>query len=340
MEPRPPRPRTPNPFETPGAPAPPGIGERLYPAAGEPAYYGGETYAPGAAAEPPLLPRRQRRQRGALRGIAAAVVAIAIIAAIGWALRDTVRGFLAPSLPTPTVVALATSPGTPAGAPEAAALPNALATVTPAPPPRVTATPARQPTSDAARATEPAAAVEPDRDISAQTRPLLAFLPNESQVPAGMKLADEAERSERPGRRSAGRHEEAAANLDAWGWSGNAYRDFVIPPDTAPQTGGATFLNISVHRFADSPSAAEAMIVFSDQVIFSQNLQEIEAPAIGDSARLLQGSPDGVPLTVLYAQQGPIMYRIGGSSNENGGDPTADVLAVAAEIIPGQADGG
>ena len=338
MEPRPPRPRPQNPFEAPGTPAQPGIGERLYPATSDPAYYAGETYAPGVA-EPPLLPRRQRRQRGALRGIAATVVAIALVAAVGWALRDTVRGFLAPAAPTPTAVTQAVSPGTPASAPEAAALPNALATVTPTPPPRATATPARPPTS-AAGDTEPAAAVEPDRDISSQTRPLLAFLPSESQVPAGMILADEAERSKAEVLEQLGDTQEAADELDAWGWSGNAYREFVIPPDTAPETGGATFLNVSVHRFADTPSAAEAMIVFSDQVIFVQGLQEIEAPAIGDSARLLQGSPDGVPLTVLYAQQGPIMYRIGGSSNENGGDPTADVLAVAAEIIAGQADGG
>ena len=46
-----------------------------------------------------------------------------------------------------------------------------------------------------------------------------------------------------------------------------------------------------------------------------------------------------MPLTVLYAQQGPIMYRIGGSTESPDGDPTADVLAVAGEIISGQAGG-
>ena len=54
MEPRPPRPRSSHPFETPGSPDTAGIGERLYPAPGEPAYYpGAEAYAPGAAAAPP-----------------------------------------------------------------------------------------------------------------------------------------------------------------------------------------------------------------------------------------------------------------------------------------------
>ena len=48
-----------------------------------------------------------------------------------------------------------------------------------------------------------------------------------------------------------------------------------IPPETAPES-GTTFLNVSVHRFADAESAANAMVVFSDQVIFDQGLQEVE----------------------------------------------------------------
>jgi hypothetical protein len=93
---------------------------------------------------------------------------------------------------------------------------------------------------------------------------------------------------------------------------------------------------VSVHRFADAESAANALIFFSDQVVISQGLEDVEAPAIGESARLLLGSPDGVPLTILYVQDGPIMYRMGGSSANADSDPTADVLAVAQAIIPGQ----
>ena len=38
---------------------------------------------------------------------------------------------------------------------------------------------------------------------------------------------------------------------------------------------------------------------FSDQVILGQGLQEVEAPAIGETARMLVGAPDGVPLAVM-----------------------------------------
>ena len=338
MEPRPPRPRSSHPFETPGSPETAGIGERLYPAPGEPAYYpGAETYPPGAAAAPPLLPRRQRRQRRALRGIAVAVVLIAAVAVLGWVFRDAVRGLIVPPAPSPAAEALVPAPGTPETAPESAALPNALATVTPTAEPRSTTTPkpAEESPSRAVDATQPS---EPDRDISAQTRPLLELLPTQDQVPAGLVLVDEAERSKEEVIAALGGTEEAGQLLDDWGWSGNAFRDF-IADDTTDSPGETTFLNVSVHRFADPESAANAMVFFSDQVILVQGLEEVEAPAIGESARLLKGAPDGVPLTVLYAQQGPIMYRIGGSTETPDGDPTGDVLTVAGEIIPGQAAG-
>src|SRR5687767_2200059 len=339
MEPRPPRPRSSHPFETPGSPETAGIGERLYPAPGEPAYYSGaEASGPGAPAAAPLLPRRQRRQRRALRGIAVAVVLIAAVAVMGWVFRDAVRGLIVPPAPSPAAEVLVTAPGTPTAAPQSAALPNALATVTPTAEPGPTATtePEEESTASAGEATEPA---EPDRDISAQTLPLLELLPTQDQVPAGLVLVDEAERSKDEVIAALGGTEEAAQLLDDWGWSGNAFRDF-IADDTAVPPGGTTFLNVSVHRFADPESAANAMIFFSDQVVFGQGLEEVEPPAIGESARLLRGAPDGVPLSVLYAQQGPIMYRIGGSMESPEGDPTADVLIVAGEIIPGQAGGG
>ena len=283
------------------------------------------------------MPRRQRRQRSILGRIAIALVAILLIVAAGWLFRDAFRGILAPA-PVPTPVAGIAAMGTPTAAAEAPALANALATVTPTPGAAATATPRPEPTAPAA-ASEPTAPPEPDRDISAQTLPLLDFLPTQSQMPQGLILADEAERSNAEVLAALGGTDEAAQLLDDWGWSGNAFREF-IADEANPSPNGTTFMNISVHRFADPASAANAMVYFSDFVIFEQGLQEVEAPAIGESARLLVGAPAGVPLAVLYAQDGPIMYRIGGSSSNAESDPSADVLAVAQTIIAGQATGG
>ena len=356
MEPRPPRGRSPRPFDAPGTPPAPGIGDRLYPGVSEPmSYPAGTDYAPGMAAEAPLLPRQQRRQRNALRGVGITVLVIGLLAAAGWFFRDTIQGFITPTPPAPTVVAQTTVDEGDAAAPvmaspaaeiaqsemdeeeDDAGLPNALATVTPTVA-AATAT-ARSDVIEVqeAEGNEAAQPVEPDRDISAQTQPLLAFLPTQEQVPAGLVLADEAERSKADVVASLGGSDEASQLLDDWGWSGNAFREYIAAED-AVAPGGTTYLNVSVHRFSDAESAANALVFFSDQVVLQQGLQEVEAPAIGETARLLFGSPDGVPLAVLYAQEGPIMYRIGGSTNAAESDPSAEVLAVANAIIPGQAD--
>jgi hypothetical protein len=278
------------------------------------------------------MPRRQRRQRSILGRLAAVVVVILLIVGAGWFFRDAFRGVLAPEAaptPAPGIAAV----GTPTAEAESPALANALATVTPTVGAAATATPRSEPTVPAA--SEPTVPPTPDRDISSQTLPLLEFLPSQSQMPPGLILADEAERSRAEVLDALGGTEEAAQLLDDWGWSGNAFRDF-IADETNPSPNGTTFMNVSVHRFADAEAAANAMVYFSDQVIFGQGLQEVEAPAIGESARLLVGAPDGVPLAVLYAQDGPIMYRIGGSSSSADSDPTPDVLSIAQTIIPGQ----
>lgn len=355
MEPRPPRPRSSRQFESQPAPPSSGIGDRLYPSSHDPSSYvnaTGDAYAPGMAGEEPLLPRQQRRQRNALRGVLGTLLVVAALAALAWFFRAPLQNLISPASPTPTVVAQPVSsdenPAAPVAAtpqaaqateeaPESAALPNALATVTPtAAPKATTGGGAAQEPEETVEAEETPTPAEPDRDISAQTLPLLDFLPTQEQVPAGLVLADEAERSKQDVAAALGGTDEATQLLDDWGWSGNAFRDFVLPQDAEPGPSGTTFLNVSVHRFADAESAANALIFFSDQVVISQGLQDVEAPAIGESARLLMGAPDGVPLTILYVQDGPIMYRMGGSSANADSDPTADVLAVAQAIIPGQ----
>ncbi len=147
-----------------------------------------------------------------------------------------------------------------------------------------------------------------------------------------MVQADEDERSKQDVVASLGGTDEVDQLLDDWGWSGNTFRDFALPQGAEPGPNGTTFLNVSVHRFADAESAAKALIFWSDQVVISQGLQEAEAPAIGESAHLLMGAPDGVPLTILYVQSGPLMYRIGGSSANVDSSPTADVLNVAEAL--------
>ncbi|MFN8663682.1 MAG: hypothetical protein U0075_17450, partial [Thermomicrobiales bacterium] len=195
MEPRPPRPRSSRQFDSQPAPPSSGIGDRLYPATSEPHHYAnatGDAYAPGMAGEEPLLPRQQRRQRNALRGVLGTLLVVAALAALAWYFRAPLQNLISPAAPTPTVVAqpvtadenpeipAAATPQASDDAPESAALPNALATVTPTAAPRATtgAGPAQE-AEQPAMAEETPTPAEPDRDISAQTLPLLDFLPTQ-----------------------------------------------------------------------------------------------------------------------------------------------------------------
>ncbi len=265
---------------------------------------------------------------------------VGIIAGLGWFFRDTLRSLVSPPVPSATVVAPSLAEATPTAETSPAETPsgelaNALATVTPTVAAKSQATEPSDAAAEPTRAMDVADSNQPESDISAQTRPLLDLLPTQSQVPEGLILTDEAERSKAEVVEQLGDTEEAAQHLDDWGWSGNAYRNFTADPSAA-NPGALNSLNVSVHRFSDAESAANALVFYSDQVILGQGLEEVEPPAVGDSARLLKGAPEGLPLTVLYVQAGPIMYRIGASAVAADGDPTPEVLSVASAIIPGQ----
>lgn len=326
MEPRPPRPRSPRPFDTSAPPASSGVGERLYPGPGDATQAVNPEAYSGGLAEGPLLPRQQRRQRGALRGVAATIVLLVLVAALGWLFRDAILGAINSPGPSPTSAPEVAGPATPTSEPALADLPNALATVTPT---AVAATHTPRPASTTAPA--PAgAAPTPAGDIPAQTQPLLAFLPTQAQVPAGLVLTSEAERSKAEVVDSLGGSDEAAQLLDGWGWSGNAFREFAADEANAAP-GAMTYLNVSVHRFADAESAANALTFFSDQVIYGQGLLEVDAPTVGEAARLLVGAP----VAVLYVQNGPILYRFGASSAGADSDPSQELVALAQSIVPG-----
>lgn len=327
MEPRPPRPRTPQP------PFPGGAAPAAYPgapAAGS-AGYDGYPYAPAGTAPPAplggeLLPRQERRRQQAWRGVAVFVLALALIAGLGYAFSDTLlpRG-PAPSPTAPAGPALAASP---AATPTAAvAIANLLATATPTPAPA-------QPTSAPTATPGPAAAGASTSDAGAASDqalvPLVDLLPTTADVPDGLTLVTTDERSESEVVASLGGTDEDARLLSDWGWEGNAFNDF-----TGSTANGTYALNVSIHRFADDASADDALIYFSDKIVGeASGYSEAEIEPLGDAVRLLVGTPAGDPTSVIYMRDGSVMYRIGGTAAADvAGDPTADVIAVAQALL-------
>lgn len=346
MEPRPPRPRTPQPAypgAVPGYPAaaPGQQGQQVFPYA--------PLTPPGAPVVPPppvplsgepLLPRQQRKRRGMALGVLGFIAGLALLAGLAWFLRDRL---MSPSnqiaqnpqgqvvVETPVGQAPAVS-GSPAGAPAAA---NLLATATP------TATPPPRPTSAPPTNTPPAPpTATAEMAVENAIIPLMEALPGPDLLPEGLVEVESGERSKGEVVNSLAGGDpmietEADQLLTDWGWEGNAYRNYG-PADGVVTPAGLTAFNVSAHRFADANSADDALIYFSDRVVAAQGLGDVEVELMGDAVRMLSGAPDGAPISVLYLRKGNTMYRIGAAgSAEVASDPVA-ALAAVGQAMSGQ----
>jgi hypothetical protein len=223
--------------------------------------------------------------------------------------------------------ALAQGPGAGAATPPAAADPGAAGTE-----PATSGGAAETP---AAGATQPPAETPADAaagsDAALTPEELAALLPEAADVPDGLDAVTDNERDQAGVVEALGGGRPAEQNLETWGWTGNVERVF-SPSDPAALEPGATIaLSVSIHGFATPQAAAEALPFFSD-ILVANGYEEVDAPALGDEARLLQvTNEDGSTNVALYVQAGTVLYRIGGAST--GGDPSQDVIDVATAIL-------
>jgi hypothetical protein len=122
---------------------------------------------------------------------------------------------------------------------------------------------------------------------------------------------------------------DASATLQALGWQGGVYRQFTCKPPA----GRVGWVDISVHRFPDSGSAAEAVAYFSASRAESMGLQPVLAPTIGDSSAALAGPAVNGTEYSLYLSGGPLLYAVTGVAPDSGSDPRADVAAIAMALF-------
>ncbi len=352
MEPRPPRPRQqylPNDAAASGTfprtSANPEQG--LY--APPPGYAAPPAYPP----ELDLVPRRDRHRQRIARNILISLLAIVALGAIGWTVRD--RFFtappddqnlaqIAPTEPADSAIVVAdTSPAAGEEPPTQAPLVNnLLATSTPTPPPanqqagaadaEGDETEAGNDAADPAAPTQPAAQPSEDIDVA-------ALMPTAEELPVqGLSSTGSGERSLSEVAATFGSAEAAAEAeqfLTDLGWSENVFVDFAAGDPSLLAPDATTVLTVSVHEFADQAAASEALPYFSNVVVAVQGFSEGQADPIGDEIRLLRGvSEDGTTNVAAYIVDGPLLYRIGGSSPA--GDPTGHVLQLAADLINGQ----
>ncbi len=220
---------------------------------------------------------------------------------------------------------------------EQTALAQGAGAGTPTPPP-ATQSPAGEGAAEtpAAVATEPPARTPADAAEGATEaltpEELSALLPEAGDIPGGLDAVTDNERDQAGVVEALGGGRPAEQNLETWGWTGNVERVFSASDPEALEAEATTFLSVSVHGFATPADAAEALPFFSDILVDANGYEEVDAPALGDEARLLQlVSEDGTTNVALYVQEGTVLYRIGGAST--GGDPTQDVIDTATVIL-------
>lgn len=283
----------------------------------------------------PIKPRGERGNK-LLRYLLAGLLLIGVIGGGAYAITRFLDDDDTPE--NPPVVAVTDGTVTPALAPTEASdneAPVPTATTgaeiapTEAPPPAAggTEAPAGEGVDAAATGAESTAPASEGEDISA-SESAEAFLPEPAVLAGDWVVTDEGERTKAEVAAAVG--PDGDELLTSWRWRENFYRD-LNRNDAADAPDDASFINVSVHRFANAEGAAESLSALSDIVVAAQGLQDVETPAIGDLARGLAGPGDGVNLYVLYVQDGKYLIRLGGSSAT--GDPAPMVNALAEEIV-------
>ncbi len=283
----------------------------------------------------PIKPRNERSNK-LLRYLLAALLLIGVIGGGAYAITRFLGDDGTPENPpvaavtdgsvTPTPAPTQASDGG-AAAPTATTAPEIAPTEAPLPASDATEVPADESVNAAADGTAPTAPAG-DTDVVAASESAEAFLPAASDLAGDWSVTDEGERTKAEVAAAIGADGDEL--LTSWRWRENFYRD-LNRNDAADAPDDASFINVSVHRFANADGAAESLTALSDIVVSVQGLQVVDAPAIGDEARGLAGPGDGVNLYVLYVQDGKYLIRIGGSSAT--GDPAATVNALAEEIV-------
>jgi S1-C subfamily serine protease len=121
---------------------------------------------------------------------------------------------------------------------------------------------------------------------------------------------------------------DAADRLQGWGWQGSAFRQFGCD---GPPEGEAGWIDISVHLFADSTSAQEAVDFFTAVRLDGSPYIQGASPGIGDYSTAMAGPAVNGKDFTIYASQGPYLVRVTGVSPS--GIPFMNVLAVANAVL-------
>jgi hypothetical protein len=164
------------------------------------------------------------------------------------------------------------------------------------------------------------------------TEPNLSFmLPTAAQVPHGLVVISDGERTLADVASGFSNPDAAAKQFMDWGWQGNVIRAFHLPSTTKADPNDIDGIYISVHEFGGPEFAAEALDYAFETHATDPNLDEVSLSSFGDYSRVLYGKLSYGNEVTIYVQQGSYLIRLSASSPT--GDPRAEATALAQTIL-------
>ena len=125
--------------------------------------------------------------------------------------------------------------------------------------------------------------------------------------------------------------DDAAAQLNAWGWEAGAYRIFACDDPPGDEVG---WVEITAHRFRNAIAAQQAVDAFAAVRAEGMGLIPGPPPPMGDYGVSLAGPTATGSEVTVYVSQGPVLVRVTGVAAD--GIPFMNVLAVAQAVVAAQ----
>lgn len=157
------------------------------------------------------------------------------------------------------------------------------------------------------------------------------ILPDEEQVPTGLVIIDDGERTLSDVTDGFTDPDETSDMFEEWGWERNVIRAFHTPADATADPEEVDGIYISVHEFGSPDAAAEALDYSVEVHLGDIALAEQDHEELGETSTVLFGEqPYGNEISI-YVQQGNALIRLSASSPE--GDPTEEAIALMEWMI-------
>lgn len=157
------------------------------------------------------------------------------------------------------------------------------------------------------------------------------LLPTEDQVPNGLVIIEDGERTLSDVTDGFTDSDEATEMFQEWGWERNVIRAFHTPEDVPADPEEVDGIYISVHEFESPDASAEALDYSVEVHLGDTNLAEQDHDELGEVSRMLYGDQSYGNEVTFYVQQGNALIRLSASSPE--GDPAEEAIALMEWMI-------